>query len=233
MQTWAEPGRPVADPAASLTVDLSLVQTLEFCAGPNRQQPVDQRFPDDGWRDNQGLHRSGNTNPATSMATQHYHDGNSNDNPNCHRHNISPNDTAEHRQNLGAANLWNQSSNDVHPVGAAVVLTTHHNDLWMTTSTLVSILCSFPRAGDDNLGPLALASIGVPTVAADNADHLDGMTNQHCPKKGAADACSLDHRDGCCCPSAGGGHHFPDLLTDDSSNVLGRTIGTLCQLTDH
>jgi len=202
MQTWAEPGRPVADPAASLTVDLSLVQTLEFCAGPNRKQPVDQHFPGDAWRDNQGLHRSGNTNPATSMATQHYHDGNSNDNPNFHRRNISHNDKKEHRQNLRAANLWNQNSNDVHPEGAAVVWTTQRHDPWMTTSTLVSILCSFPRAGDDSWGPLALASIDVQTAVANNVGHLDGTTNLRCPRKGAADACSLDHRDGCCCPSA-------------------------------
>jgi len=167
------------------------------------------------------------------MATQHYHDGNSNDNPNFHRRNISQNDKKKHRQNLMDANLWNQNSNDVHPEGAAVVLTTHRHDLWMTTSTLVSILCSFPRAEDDSWGPLTLASIDVQTAVADNVDHLDGTTNRRCPKKGAADACSLDHRDGCCCPSAGGGHRFPDFLTDDSSNVLGRTIRTLCRLTGH
>jgi len=101
MQTWAEPGRPVADPAASLTVDYSLVQTPGFCAGPNRKQPVDQRYPGDVWRDNQGLHRSGNTNPATSMETRHYHGGSSNDMPSFHRHSISLNGTAEHQQNMG------------------------------------------------------------------------------------------------------------------------------------
>jgi len=116
----------------------------------------------------------------------------------------------EHRQNPGAANLWNQNSNDVHPNGAAVALTTHYHDLWVMTSTPASIHCSFPRAGVDSWGSLALAFTDFQIAAADNEDHPTGTTNQRCPKKGAAGACSHDLRDGCCCPSAGGSHRYPD-----------------------
>ena len=92
------------------------------------------------------------------------------------------------QQLLVAAGRLSPDSNAVAPadtvVGPAV---DHLGRLKVTAIRASSCLCC-PGPGDENVGPLALASIGLPTAAAEHADQPGVAT---IPTMGAGDEGSL------------------------------------------
>ena len=99
------------------------------------------------------------------VVIQHPNDENPNDNLTDHKHDNHGDDKAEYWQNPDVADLTNSDFIDVAEV------TADQHDHPMSLSTPVSSCHCCPGPGVDNVGPLALATIDFPTVAAESADH--------------------------------------------------------------